>query len=71
MAKYLCNTDTWISHESRMVKAGQEFETSFPSFNGKPMRLGPNLTLIDGEQDEQKEVDSEFRRPVGGPRKEA
>jgi hypothetical protein len=54
-----------------MVKAGQEFETSFPSFNGKPMRLGPNLKLIDGEQDEQKEVDSEFRRPVGRPRKEA
>lgn len=45
MAKrYLAVADTWLSHECRLVKAGQEFETDFPvAPGGKPMRLGANL----------------------------
>jgi len=28
--RYVCEEDIWISHENRMVKAGEEFEAAFP-----------------------------------------
>ena len=44
MAKYITDVDRWISHESRLVKAGTEFETEFPKApDGKPMRLSDTL----------------------------
>ena len=42
MAKYITDVDRWISHESRMVKAGEEFETEFP----KGMRLSETLREV-------------------------
>lgn len=44
MAKYLCVKDTWLSHECRLVKAGDEFEAEFP----KGMKLGENLKIVTG-----------------------
>jgi hypothetical protein len=46
MAKYISTVDRWISHESRTVKAGEEFETEFPTAGGKPMRLGDTLREV-------------------------
>ena len=47
MAKYITDIDRWISHESRMAKAGEEFETEFPKGpEGKPMRLSETLREI-------------------------
>jgi hypothetical protein len=47
MPRYLAMVDMWVSHESRLVKAGTEFETVFPlAQNGQPMRLGANLQLV-------------------------
>jgi len=48
MPRYLSTVDRWISHESRSVKADEEFETEFPlGPDGKPMNLGDTLTLIE------------------------
>lgn len=47
MARYLALTKMWISHECRMVEAGEEFETTFP----KGMRLGENLKLLEPHED--------------------
>lgn len=51
MAKYIANRQTWLSHENRMVQAGDEFETNFPKakVDGKEvdMRLGDNISLVD------------------------
>ena len=49
MAKYQALRDTWLSHENRMVKEGDEFETDFPMVNGKPMTIGGNLKLVDAK----------------------
>lgn len=46
MARYLAHADTWISHECRLVKAGEEFEAEFP----KHMELGKNLELVKPEK---------------------
>lgn len=47
MPKYIALRDTWLSHESRKVSAGEEFETNFPKGpDGKPMVLGDNLKLV-------------------------
>jgi hypothetical protein len=47
MPKYITDVDRWISHESRMVKAGEEFDTEFPAGpGGKPMRLGEGLREV-------------------------
>ena len=47
MAKYRALRDTWLSHECRTVKEGDEFETTFPlGPDGKAMRLGENLEEI-------------------------
>lgn len=42
MAKYIVLRDTWISHESRIVRAGEEIDTEFP----KGMRIGDNLQPV-------------------------
>jgi hypothetical protein len=42
MAKYITDVDRWLSHENRMVKAGEEFETEFP----KGMRLSETLREV-------------------------
>lgn len=49
MPKYLAIRDTLLSHESRVVKAGEEFETTFPEVNGKAMKLGDNLKLVNSK----------------------
>ncbi len=54
MPKYIAVNDIWLSHENRLVRAGQEFETIFPkakTYDGKEvdMRLGANIKLVDGE----------------------
>lgn len=51
MAKYLAKRDIWISHDSRLVREGEEFETVFPTVNGQPMRLGDSLELIPDVQE--------------------
>lgn len=51
MPKYKTTVNRWISHECREVLAGEEFETEFPNGpDGKPMRLGPTLTLVEEEK---------------------
>lgn len=51
MAKYITDVDRWISHESRSVKAGEEFETEFPlGPDKKPMRLSDTLRLVPEEK---------------------
>lgn len=47
MPRYVAQVDLWISHESRMVRAGDEFETTFPAIGGKPFRLGENVKPVD------------------------
>ena len=48
MAKYITDVDRWISHESRMVMAGEEFDTEFPTGpGGKPMALSETLRLVE------------------------
>lgn len=50
MPKYITDVDRWLSHENRLVKAGEEFDTEFPKTpDGKPMRLGDNLREIESE----------------------
>lgn len=54
MPKYVALRDTWLAHENRLVKEGQEFETVFPKvkIDGKEveMRLGSNLELVKAEK---------------------
>ena len=42
MARYLAKEKTWLSHECRMIEAGQEFDAEFP----KDMKLGNNLEMV-------------------------
>lgn len=42
MAKYIALRETLIAHECRIVKEGEEFETTFP----KGMKLGDNIKLV-------------------------
>lgn len=51
MPKYTAVRDTWLSHECRLVKAGETFETTFPKADGKPMRLSDNLMLAKTEKE--------------------
>jgi hypothetical protein len=50
MAEYIAHTDLWLSHECRLVKAGEKFTTNFPKakVDGKEveMRLSDNLELV-------------------------
>lgn len=53
MPKYIAKTQTWLSHENRMVKADEVFTTTFPKVmvDGKPvdMKLGGNIELVKEE----------------------
>ena len=46
MPRYIALRDTLFAHEGRIVKEGQEFETTFP----EGMKLGSNLQLVDDEK---------------------
>lgn len=55
MATYIAHRDTWLSHENRLAKAGDKFETTFPKVKGADgkeadMRLGDNLELVKDEK---------------------
>ena len=54
MPKYITDVDRWISHESRMVKAGEEFECEFP----KGMRLSDTLRLVKPTKQKPEPVES-------------
>lgn len=43
MPRYVTTVDRWISHECRLVKAGEEFVTEFP----KGMKLSDTLRLVE------------------------
>lgn len=51
MPKYTAVRDTWLSHECRLVKAGETFVTDFPKVGGKPMALSDNLMLAKVEKE--------------------
>ena len=56
MPKYVSDVDRWLSHENREVKAGEEFETTFPAGpGGKAMELGDSLHLIEPEKSKNTE----------------
>lgn len=57
MPKYIAKRDTWLSHESRMVREGDEFSTVFPEVDGKPMRLSDNLELVKEKADKPEKSD--------------
>jgi hypothetical protein len=46
MPRYVTDVDRWISHECRLVKAGEVFETTFP----EGMKLGETLREIKPER---------------------
>ena len=46
MARYIALRDTLIAHECRVVKEGQEFETTFPA----GMKIGDNLQVIEDDK---------------------
>jgi hypothetical protein len=47
MPKYHTTVDRWISHECRLVKAGQDFEAEFPKGpDGKEIKLSDTLRLV-------------------------
>jgi hypothetical protein len=46
MPRYVTDVDRWISHECRLVKAGEVFETTFP----EGMKLGETLREIKPEK---------------------
>lgn len=57
MAKYKAVEKIWLSHECRYAEEGEEFDTVFPTIEGKPMQLGRNLELVKTKKpkDEAKE----------------
>ena len=63
MPKYLAKRDTWLSHESRMVREGDEFVTEFPKVNGKPMRLSDNLEMVKDKADKPAADDQPAEEP--------
>lgn len=56
MARYKTTIDRWLSHECRLVKAGEEFEAEFP----KEMKLADTLQLIEDEKPKKgaKDIDA-------------
>lgn len=46
MPKYIVRRDTFISHESRTVRAGDEVEINWPK-GCEPTKLADNLELLD------------------------
>jgi hypothetical protein len=55
MPRYRANSDTLLSHESRVVKAGEEFTTTFPH----GMRIGDNLTELEDHSGAQQRRDAD------------
>lgn len=53
MPRYISDVDRWLSHECRLVKAGEEFSTEFPKVkvNGElqEMKLSSTLHLVEDE----------------------
>jgi hypothetical protein len=52
MPKYIARRDTLLAHENRVVKAGEEFTTTFPkvkNHEGKEVEitLADNIELVD------------------------
>lgn len=53
MPKYRAKRDTWLSHECRTVKEGEQFETDFPKVKNHKgeevgeMKLSDNLELVE------------------------
>jgi len=68
MPRYEALRDTWLGHENRLVRAGEQFETVFPQVKveGKlvDMRLGENLQLV---PDEPPAAPSRSARGSGAP----
>jgi hypothetical protein len=62
MPKYVAIRDTWLSHESRLVKTGEEFDTEFPKVlvDGKlvPMKLSGNIELVKPAAEQKAKPDS-------------
>lgn len=56
MAKYLALRDTWLSHENRLVKENEEFETTFPKVNGKEQVLSSNIKKLQGGAKQESET---------------
>ena len=52
MAKYIAVRDTLIAHENRIVREGEEFETTFPP----TMHLCDNLIEVKPEVDKKGKV---------------
>lgn len=46
MAKYIAHRPTWLSHENRLIPAGETFETEFPP----GMKLSDNLERLDNKK---------------------
>lgn len=59
MAKYMATRDTWLSHECRVVKDGETFETTFPD----GMKLSDNIKLLD-EKPKAKKIVSPAVEPA-------
>ena len=56
--RYITDVDRWLSHENRMAKAGEEFETEFPlAPDGKPMRLGETMREVKTEPEAKGKAD--------------
>jgi hypothetical protein len=53
MPRYQAARDTWLSHENRLVKEGEEFETTFPD----GMKLGGNIVQLKAKKSEPKAVE--------------
>lgn len=47
MPKFSVLRDTYISHIGKLVKAGDVVDFEIPEIDGKPMRIGDNLELIE------------------------
>jgi hypothetical protein len=52
MPKYNVLRDTFISHESRLVKAGEVVDITWPE-GAEPKKLGDNLELVKDEKPEK------------------
>lgn len=70
MPTYKANTDIWLSHESRIIRAGDTFSTVFPKVKNHKgelveMRLGSNIESLD----DQPVIDSEDAEQIEEIRK--
>lgn len=62
MPKYRAKVKLLLAHESRVVDAGEEFETTFPkakTADGKEvdMKLGDNIELVPVKKADDKKAD--------------